>query len=48
MDQFIYLGISISSTLHDVNIQSGKASNNIEKLSDKIKQEFFQVVAVLV
>ena len=56
VDQLIYLGSNISPTENDVNIWLGKAWTAIDKLltirksdlSDKTKQEFFQVVAVLV
>ena len=56
VDQFIYLSSNISSTESDVNICMGKAQITIDRLttilksdiSDKIKPEFFQTVAVSV
>ena len=53
-DQFAYHGSSISSTESDVDIRLAKAWNAIGRLSiisksdftDKIKRDFFQVVAV--
>ena len=54
INQFAYLGSNISSTENDVNISIVKAWTAIECLSivgksnfpDKIKQDFFQMVAV--
>ena len=54
--QFIYLGSNISSTESDVCVHIGDALTAIYRLptirksnlSDKIRQEFFQAVAVLV
>ena len=54
VDQFIYLGSNISSTDSDVHICIDKAWTAIHRLtttwksdlSDKIKQEFFPVVAM--
>ena len=54
VDQFGYLGINISSTEIDVNVCIEKAWTTIDgfsiirqsNLSDKIKQEFYQTVAV--
>ena len=54
VDQFTYLGSNISSTESDVNIRIGKAWTAIDRLSiiwksdlsDKIKRELFQAVAV--
>ena len=56
VDQFIYLGGNISSTVSDVNMRRVKEGAAIDRvliiwksdLSDKIKQDFFQVVAVFV
>ena len=56
VEQFTYLGSNISSTEIDVNIHQEKVRIAIEKLSiiwksdlsDKIKWDFFQVVAVLI
>ena len=54
VDQFIYLGSNIAFTESDVIIRIGKAWIPIDilsirlksDLSDKVKQEFFQAVAV--
>ena len=56
VDHFIYLGSNISSTESNVNIRVEKAWIAIDKLSiisksdltDKIKWEFFQAIAVFV
>ena len=56
VDQFIYLGSNISSYESDVNTHTGKGSAAINRLStvwksdlsDKIKQDFFQAIAVSV
>ena len=53
-DQFIYLGSNISSTKSNINLCISKVWTIIDRfmiigksdLSDKIKQNFFQVVAV--
>ena len=55
-DQFIYLGSNSSSTKSDVNIHLAKTLNAIDKLSikwksdlsDKMKWDFFQDVAVFI
>ena len=54
LDKFMYLGSSVSSTESDVNIRRAKAwtaidrsdSHMIDNLSDKVKWNFFQVIAV--
>ena len=56
VEKFTYLGSSILSTESDVNIRLVKEWTAIERLSikwkadlsDKIKQDFFQVVAVAI
>ena len=56
VSQFIHLGSNISSTKFDISIPIGKVWTAIDRLfmigrsdlSDKIKQEFFQVVAMSV
>ena len=56
VDKFTYLGSNISSTESDVSICIGKAWTAINRLSiiwksdltDKIKLDFFQVVAMLI
>ena len=53
VDKFTYLGSSISSTESDVNICLAKVWSAIHKLwksdlSNKIKQDFFQVVALMI
>ena len=56
IDQFTYFDSNIASTKSDVNTCLAKARTAIERLlirqksdlSDKIKQKFFQAVAVLV
>ena len=56
VDQFIYRGSNISSTESDINICISKAWAAIDRLStksksdlsDKIKWEFFQAVAISV
>ena len=53
LDQFIYLGINISSTENDVDILIKKAWSVIDSLttiskSDKIKRECFRTVLVSV
>ena len=56
VDQFINLSNNISSTENDVNIRIGKVWITIDKfstiwksnLSDEIKWEFFQAVAMSV
>ena len=54
VDQFVYLRSNIPSTESDINICQAKAWNIIDRLSilwkfdlsNKIKQDFFQAVAV--
>ena len=56
VDQFTYLGSNISSKESDVSIRIGNTWTSINRLSnskkfdlsDKIKREFFQTVAVSV
>ena len=56
VDQFTYLGSNISSIVYDVNTHIAKVWNAIDRLSitwksdlsDKIKPEFIQAVAVSV
>ena len=54
VDQFTYFGSNISSTECDTNIRIGKTFTDIdrllsyENLSEKIKLDFFQSVAMLV
>ena len=56
VDQFAYLGSNITSTENDVNIITGKAWTAVDSLStiwksdlsDKLKLEFFKVVAMSV